>query len=148
MEFRIDGFAGAVLYQGGREVELGVFGTEYETVFAGSPDAIDAASRYNTMKAVGWSVWAIGLAGLVAELVVLLVAEDILVDEFSGEPTGLFTSWLLISTAVGVAGGIVVQLSATHLSDAVQAYNRDLFQELNPAPSQQSSIGISVSTRF
>ena len=147
MEFRLDGFEGAVLYQGGTEVELGIFGSEYETVFAGSPDAIESASRYNTMQGVGWSVWAIGVAGLVAEIVVLLVAEDVLVDEFTGDVTGLFTAWTLASTVVGVAGGIVLQVSSTHLSDAVQAYNRDLFDELDGAP-QQTSIGLSLTGRF
>lgn len=120
------------VYQNGTSIDLGFFGGGYESVFAGSPDALEAMSTYQILRAVGLPLWIAGMLTLTVEVVLLLVdaleGTDILMEP--GGPKPLFYGLLIGGGVVGVAGGIMIQAAPSYLGDAVLYHNRDLLREI------------------
>lgn len=134
MELRFEQgmFSPFEVYRNGAPIELGFFGGNYETVFDGSPDAIDSMSSYQLLRAIGFPLWLAGTIMLTVELAIVMVDafEDtnILVDP-SG-PKAAFYGLLIGGAVTGIAGGTMMQAAPSYLSDAVLYYNRDLIREL------------------
>ena len=143
------GFFSQSISRNGKELELGFLGGDHEKIFAGSPRALDAMEDYETMRIAGFTMWAAGLATLVAELVILLANPDTLMDPTGvlgqREPNTLFWVLLASGTGVGLVGGVVQQGANAHLSDAIKYFNEDLYQRLR---SGGQGVSLRVSTAF
>jgi hypothetical protein len=131
---RFQFWSGQVLMRGGERVDLGYFGGNADSVFAGSEAALDHAETFRTMRITGTTLYVVGLAMLVTEAVLLSTRSEILVEkDSSGHTTeikplalGLFIPGI----AAGLTGGLLMQAANGPLSDAVDSYNADLARKL------------------
>lgn len=154
MEVRSSFWNGLQVYQGGRALDLGFLGGNYDTVFAGYPEALDPASTYHTMKVTGFSLWAVGTATLLATLVLLIADKDLLIET---DRTGLVEEqtitplfWGLLGggVAVGITGGVLMQSADSYLSDAVGIYNDSLYEFLREmAPHHEQARALQLRYR-
>ena len=139
LSLRVEGLGGQpALMRDGVELDYGFFGQDGELHFAGSPAALDHLESFQDMRTGGFIAWVVGLTTLTTVLVILLAEPDVFYDDALREdPNALFWGLLIGGGVVGVSGGLVMQAANTHLSDAVDAFNADLFERLDagPAPS-------------
>jgi hypothetical protein len=146
LSLRYQLFGGLRLTRSSENVALGFFGGGAEEIFEGSPDALAEMETFTTLRTAGTVLWATGLTILVAELVILLVDDDVFINPASngGTVKPLFWGLLGTGTALGLAGGFMIQFSSSNLSRAVGHYNDDLHQRLR---GQTSSNGVSLRWR-
>jgi hypothetical protein len=129
------------LRQRGRSVDVGLFGGDAAALFGASPEAMAAMARYRTRKQIGFGLWATGLAVLVGALVLTAVESDIVVETNGEFVTAVTPAWwglLLGGTALGAAGGIVMQSAMTPLGEAVDAWNEHAAQKASALGGQQT----------
>lgn len=128
----------------GVQVELGYFGGGYQEVFRGSPDALASMVTYRRLKISGTVVRGAALAAILTQAALMISGEMSTGD-------GLFYVLLASGAALGVTGGLLDQGANAYLSDAVGAYNRDLFKELDRKTSpgtRTSGVSFSVGGTF
>ena len=134
MELRFEQgmFSAFEVYQNGAPIDLGFFGGGADEIFHGSPDALEAMSTYQIMRAVGFPLWLAGTLALTVQIAILLVDvfedTDILVNPSGPKPA--FFGLLIGGAAVGITGGTLMQVAPSYLNDAVLYHNRDLLLEL------------------
>ena len=128
LDVRFSLWTGLKLYRGEQLLRLGYFGSGYESVFAGSADALDAMGTFRTMRIAGMALYSIGLGALVLELVLLLTNKTLLMEQSSIKT--LFWALLIPGAVVGMTGAFLIQGANAKLSDAVRAFNRDLYRRL------------------
>ena len=126
------GLGGVAAFQNGEEMALGFFGGNVETYFDGSPEALEAARSFSTYKTVGFTMWSIGLAALLADLGILIhvMAENdgrVYADNFP-----LIFGLLIGGTAVGLPGALLFQQANSRLVEAVNTYNAALLNQFLP----------------
>ena len=132
---RYAAWSGQDLMRGGKSVELGYFGGNFESIFAGSPAALEEVRKFRTQRIIGTTFYATGLAILITEFVLILAPSNFLVEKDShGHPTdmhaGPFAVMALSGTALGLTGALLMQGANGYLSDAVDRYNADLARQL------------------
>jgi len=59
---------GTSVGQNGEKVELGYFGGNIDDWFKDVPEALESARKFRTQKIAGFTMWAVGLAALLADL--------------------------------------------------------------------------------
>jgi hypothetical protein len=122
---RLGAFAEILLVRGGLELNPGYACGECELIFAGSPLALEAAATYRGLRLGGTVVYGVGLAAmLVAAFLPLMMPFD---NDWWGDNWQLFTGLLVAGSVVTSVGGILMGIAPSYLSDAVLAYNNDVF---------------------
>jgi len=122
---RLGAFGEVVLVRGGLELDPGYACGSCETIFAGSPGALDAAETYGQLRLAGTVIYGIGLgAMLIAALLPLLMPDE---NDWWGVNWPMFTGTLVAGSVVTSIGGILMGLAPAYLSDAVVASNNDVF---------------------
>lgn len=125
-------FRGMVLKKGNKELDLGFFGQNYDVVFRGSPKAVELGKSYMGFKISGWLLTLAGLSLLVTDIILLGVEAKAAIDKSrSGAKSVKPLGWILlgVGAGVGLTGAILVGVSNVRLMDAVNAYNRDVFEQ-------------------
>lgn len=115
--------------QGDVPMHVGYFGTRAEEVFGGSRAALESMSRFTTLRVSGFTLYMVGLLGLVAELVALPIEPNLFLGE---DPaiTSTFWVWTLSSAVIGLVGAMLVNMASNHLSRAVRQHNDDIYRRL------------------
>ena len=122
---RLGAFSEMLLVRGGSELDPGYACGACATIFAGSPAALDAAKTYGQLRLAGTVVYGIGLgAMLIAALLPLMMPDE---TDWWGINWPVFTGTLVAGTVVTSVGGILMGVAPAYLSDAVVAYNNDVF---------------------
>lgn len=116
--------------------------SDARAVLANAPSAEEIFRERDTMRRVGWSLYGVGLAAMVASLALVFSALD---DDIAGTTTGegrLRASFVVLGlgAAVALGGGITAGLGELRISPAAEAYNRWLWQRLG-LPSAQGVPG-------
>jgi len=130
-------FTGPTLKRNGVKLEFNRWGSNYEIIFAGSPEALEHASVYRTKRIAGTTLNAIAMVSLITQAIIVLAAPEVL----PSDPTVVNTAWLLSSVGVASIGNIVSSSASSDLNAAVDAYNRRFM----PAP---GTVKVGWSTRF
>jgi hypothetical protein len=128
----------------GTEVAFDHFGSEYETVFAGNPEALAEAKVFRDMRIASTVLSIAGLSLLLSELVLILAGHDSVVDNNKTGAQGLkpLTFTLLGSGLALNVAGILVEVSSLGVLDrAVQRYNRQLLPKDHPGAKVQLRVG-------
>lgn len=124
------GFSGATLLRGGVQYPVNIIGSGLNGLFDGSPQAMELANSYRTLRVTGFALWLVGLATLGAELVMLAVQAGggpaILMNP-GGGLSPVFWGMTIGGGVIGLVGGFLISYSNVLLSRAVAAFNRDLF---------------------
>ncbi|MBN1771986.1 MAG: hypothetical protein JXB32_12025 [Deltaproteobacteria bacterium] len=125
LQLRLGALGEIRLVQGGVELDPGYACGACATIFAGSPAALDAAGTYGSLRLGGTVVYAAGVATmLVAAFLPLMLPDE---TDWWGINWELFTGVLVAGSVAGAVGGILMGLAPAYLSDAVGAYNNDVF---------------------
>jgi hypothetical protein len=135
------------LWRGDQEVSPGFFGGDAEDLFGTSPRAMEAMEDYRTFRIAGFSLWAAGLAALIADLALVLAEHPSVIDE-GGETTGLYWGLLIGGLVTGAGGGLLVQSAQGYLGDAIEFHNEDLAQRLQQASQGSPALKLSFTTGF
>ena len=122
----------------GAPVKLGTFGGGYETIFAGSPRALDSMLTYRRLKISGTVLKGAALGAILTQAALMISGEMSTGDT-------LFYVLLASGAALGVTGGLLDQGANAYLSDAVEQYNQDLLRRLDRKTSPGQKTGVSVS---
>ena len=120
-------WSGISIKKGAMTSGVGFFSFGIERFFEESPAALNLAVTSRRLMVGGTIVWALGLAALVAELVIILVDFNLIRGNIAGL-SPLFWGLMISGTAVSMLGGILMSASRIFLSRAVDVYNRDLFR--------------------
>jgi len=134
------------LFRAGKPVELGYFGGDATTAFAGSPAALDSMSTFRTLRIVGTAAYVTGLTLLVADIVLLATRSDLVIERnVQGEARSikpLYLGLLLPGAVFGIGGGVMIQAANGYLSDAIDQYNSDLNVQLRV---KSAPVGMALS---
>ena len=110
----------------GTPVNFDHFGSEFETVFADSPEAVEDAKRFRDMRIASTVLNVAGVSVLLSELVLILLGHHSVIDNNKSGASGLkpLTFALLGSGLALNIGGILLEVSSLGVLDhAVQHYN-------------------------
>ncbi|MFC1611748.1 hypothetical protein ACFL6C_12370 [Myxococcota bacterium] len=126
------GLGGVAAFQNGEEMDLGFFGGNVETYFDGSPEALEVAKSFSTYKTVGFAMWSIGMATLLADLGILIY----IIGENDGRVYAnnfpLIFGLLIGGAAVGLPGVFLFQHANSRLVEAVNIHNAALMNQFLP----------------
>jgi hypothetical protein len=109
----------------GSPVALGTYGAGYESVFAGSPDALEAMRSYRTLKIAGTAARTGGFATMVAALSLTLAGKL----SFGGSDA---LPLLLPSLALELTSQFLSRTADVRLSEAVDRYNAGILAPPTP----------------
>jgi len=113
----------------GTPVAFDHFGSEYDVIFFGQPEALAHAKMFRDMRIASTVLNVTGLSLLLSELVLILLGHDSVVDNDKTGASGLkpLTFVLLGSGLALNIGGILLEVSSLGVLDrAVQSYNQHL----------------------
>ena len=126
------GFYGSVtLRRDGEDAGFGYFGTGAQRIFAGHPEALEAAMTFRRMRIAGVVLTAVGGATLITQLVLLLLDSEALVDHGATGREGLRPlTFIMLGSGLGLSiGGVLLEAGAgAYASRAVREYNRALYE--------------------
>ena len=107
--------------------------SDARAVLANAPSAEEIFRERDTMRRVGWSLYGVGLAAMVASLALMLSSLDDDVAGTSSAETRFRTSFVILGLGASVAlgGGITAGLGELRISPAAEAYNRWLWRRLD-----------------
>jgi hypothetical protein len=148
LDGRFSFWHGFQLTRAGQDVDLGFFGGNAEAIFGASPDAMEKMSTFRTLRTVGTVLFVVGLGAMLTDLVLVADKTSPFYDN-SVQPA--FEAMLLGGLVVGLSGSLMIAGANSYLSDAMDLYNRDLYDRLrgnSGASARVRPIGLSLSGRF
>jgi hypothetical protein len=146
LDGRFSFWHGFELTRAGRGVDLGFFGGNADAIFGASPGAMEKMSTFRTLRTVGTVLFVVGLGAIVTDAV-LVASKTSPFYENGVQPA--FDAMLLGGLVVGMGGSLMIAGANSYLSDAMDLYNRDLYDRLRASSSARvRPIGLAFSGRF
>ncbi|MGQ0507232.1 MAG: hypothetical protein ACT4TC_18155 [Myxococcaceae bacterium] len=114
--------------------KLGFFAGNADDLFAESPAALELIHTVRTMRIVGLTMYSVGLAVLVTDLVAIVVWGINNASTATSFPMALFTGGLVVGGVLGLVGGALLQIASVNVFEAMNRYNSDILnQQLPPS---------------
>lgn len=139
------GWASGRIYQNGALLDIGYFGGGAEACFREAPEALESARRFRRERVIGSTLYFVGLATMLTDLVVLttVVARPGAPPPSVGETLGAAGA-AVGGAVVGVVGAVYLGISNSALNQAMNEYNGWLLNRHLP-PQNRINLGVFVS---
>jgi hypothetical protein len=145
---------GLKIFCGEKPLDLGLFGSNYKEIFAGSPAALDSMSNYRKMRITGSFLWDAGMILLITDLILIATrSSSVIREDAQGNRSNKPLFWVLFASG-GVLSfsGVFIGAGATgYLTDAIEQYNADLALKIRDraaAFTMRRAPGLSVRGSF